>query len=191
MSNDEKLQKVLDMAEIGNYLLHSSFLMIPLLKELKVRSVDDPHVVLFADGDYLCEQLINDGFIEEKDVDLHIDRVIDNAKSFMKDIRCKELDKNFLFHKELKTSLFHFKIYVQDIVFDDDGYKIIRQFNAYFYEPRMKDFYQFSLSSGPYDYSTTTIQVGEINLISDEITKKLDHQMDLLLNYIKYQKEEG
>lgn len=190
MNNDEKVDKVLNIANVGNYKLHASFLMIPLLKGLEVREIDDPQVVLFADNENLCEQLINDGFILEKDVDDRIQLVIEKTKAFMRDIHCKELEKNFLFHKKIDTSLFHFQVYVQDIVFNDDGLKIIRQFNAYFYEPKMKDFYQFSLSGGPYDYSTTTIRVGEIDLVDDEITKKLGHQMDLLLNNLKYQKEE-
>lgn len=188
MDNDKKLDQVLRIAEVGNYKLHADNLMIPVLKGLEIRNVDNaPEVLLFADSDTLCEQLISDGHVEKDEVKDRLKAIIETTKSFMNDIGCIDVDNSFIYLKDFATEDFEFKEYVQDIIFEEDSVKrIIRQINAYFYEPVMEDYYQFSLSTGPYEFDHSNIAVGEVDFEHDEITTKLDVKMDILLQNIRY-----
>ena len=188
MDNDKKLDQVLRIAEVGNYKLHAENLMIPVLKGLEIRNVDNaPEVLLFADSDTLCEQLISDGHVEKDEVKDRLKAIIETTKSFMNDIGCIDVDNSFIYLKDFATEDFEFKEYVQDIIFEEDSVKrIIRQINAYFYEPVMEDYYQFSLSTGPYEFDHSNIVVGEVDFEHDEITTKLDVKMDILLQNIRY-----
>ena len=190
MKKEDKIDLVVEMAEISNYQLHGDLLMIPVLKGLEIREIPDNQVILFADKDNLCEQLISDGHVEEEDIEGRIENIIDSTKEYMKEVGCRELKNNFLFSKEYKTDNFQFKVYVEDIVFEDQEEMIIRQMNAYFYEKEMEDMYQLSLSSGPYLLKDTSIKIGTIDLENDLITKELDKKLTLIMKNLKYNKKE-
>ena len=64
--------------------------------------------------------------------------------------------------------------------------KIIRSFNAYFVEPKMKDFYQFGISAWPFTMPTEKLKMGEINLSDDQVTITLESMLIKLLNELKY-----
>lgn len=72
------------------------------------------------------------------------------------------------------------------IIPTNEGKKIIRTINAFFVEPKMHDFYQFSLSIGPYDMSTETLKPGVFDLENDKITLTLSNYMKELLDNLKY-----
>jgi len=68
--------------------------------------------------------------------------------------------------------------------------KVIRSINAFFIEPRNKNFYQVVMSVGPYKYPTSSLKVGEIDLENDAITKNIMILFEELLANIKYTDEE-
>lgn len=187
MKEEEKIDKVLRIAEIGNYTEHSNNLLIPILKGLEIREIDEAQVILFADYGHITEQLITDGYVEKDEISDRLKKIIEESKSFMKDIGCINVEDSFLFHKDYENDYFKFKVYVQDIIYEEENKKsIIRQMNAYFYEPVGSDYYQFSLSTGPFDLEHTNIIVGVIDLEHDIETKKLDERMNSLLDNLKY-----
>ena len=189
MKKEEKEALATAIAKDANYQEHSVQLMIPLLRGLNVKEVDgSPQVIMFAEGEGYCEQLVSDGYIDSDKYESSIEETIKSAKDFMKDIECFDVDSSFIYYKDYNNGIFSFKIYVQDVIFEDEGKKIIRQMNAYFYEPNMSDFYQFSLSTGPYDFDNSKIKTGVIDLENNPITKELEKKMMNLLSCLKYQK---
>ena len=64
--------------------------------------------------------------------------------------------------------------------------KLIRQFNAFFYEPKFNDFYQLSLSAGPFIMPTQIIKIGEVDLENDRLTASLNNMFNVILENLKY-----
>ena len=92
----------------------------------------------------------------------------------MAEMGCENVDNSFIFYKDYNNGVFDFKIYVCDVITQINGEKkIIRQFNAYFVEPKMLDFYQLSLGAGWFDIPTEILKVGEVDLKNDNVTKNL------------------
>jgi hypothetical protein len=68
----------------------------------------------------------------------------------------------------------------------ESGKAVLRSLNAYFVEPKMHDFYQLSVTMGPFNLPTEFLKVGQIDLENDKITKTLDTIMIGLLDNLKY-----
>ena len=110
--------------------------------------------------------------------------VIAKSKSFLKE---QGIESNYMFHKDYKNNHFNYKVYVCDMTLEaNNEKKIIRQFNAYFIEPRFHDFYQLSLSIGPIILPTKKFKPGIIDLKEDMITRMVDGAMTALMNNLKY-----
>ncbi len=184
---DDLIQSTLDMARIMNYKEHAQSLNIPVLNDFNIEDVKNPQTILLATGHGFIEQLTSDGFINDGEFEKRIDLVISNTKQFMKDNGCENVDDNFIFYKNYNNGIFDFKLYVCDMIFKEESkMKVIRQFIAYFVENKMHDFYQLSLSTGPFIIPTEILKIGTIDLQNDEITKSLDNMMKVLLDNLKY-----
>ena len=72
------------------------------------------------------------------------------------------------------------------IIPTSEGNKISRSINAYFVEPKMHDFYQFSLSTEPLLMPTKELKPGVIDLENDKLTLALNNLMKDLLDNLKY-----
>ena len=126
---------------------------------------------------------MSDGHIENDDFEKRIDLVINNTKNFMKSNNCENVENSFKFYKEYTNGIFNFKIYVCDLIIQG---KVLRQFISYFVEPKLQDFYQLTVSVGPFDFPTNQIKIDQIDLNNDSTTKSLDILNTLLLNNLKY-----
>ncbi len=177
----------IDLAKKMNFKLHAEQLDIPVINGLQVMDDGDPQTVLLASSQRFVEQLTSDGSIKKDEFLQRIDSVIENTKKYMAEMGCENVDNSFIFYKDYNNGVFDFKIYVCDVITQINGEKkIIRQFNAYFVEPKMLDFYQLSLSSGPFSYPSDQVKVGVIDLDNDLITSTLNNMMKHVLDNLKY-----
>lgn len=187
MNNDNQINSMADAARMMNYKLHAEQLNIPLVNGFQVGNNDNPQTILLASGNGFIEQLTSDGFIQDGDFENRINLVIDNTKQFLKKNSCENVDNSFIYYKDYSNGVFNFKLYVQDIIISvQNEKKVIRTLNAYFVEPKMHDFYQMSLSVGPFTMPTEQLKIGTIDLQNDQITISLDNLMKNILDNLKY-----
>ena len=173
-----------DIARIMNYRLHAEKLNIPILNGFQVQNDQNPQTILLASKDGFMEQLVSDGYIADGEFEQRIDLVIKNTIEGMKN---SGMDVNFIYYKDYNNNTFNFKLYVQDMIINmPSEQKVIRSFNAFFVEPRMHDFYQLSISVGPFDMPTNQLKLGTIDLSQDQITILLDNLMKTLLDNLTY-----
>lgn len=176
-----------NMARMMNYQMHAEQLFIPVLSDFEVKNDNNPQTIVLASGHGFTEQLVSDGHIEDGEFEKRIELVINNTKDFMRNNGLENVDNSFLYYKDYNNGVFDFKLYIQDLIIPvQNEKKVIRQFNAYFVEPRMHDFYQLSLSAGPFTMPTETLKVGVIDLENDQITKSLDNLTKTLMDNLKY-----
>lgn len=123
--------------------------------------------------DYIDSISIEKGNIEKSKYDY---------KSHTKQLSIPILN-GFKFYKDYTNGIFNFKIYVCDLIIQG---KVLRQFISYFVEPKLQDFYQLTVSVGPFDFPTNQIKIDQIDLNNDSTTKSLDILNTLLLNNLKY-----
>lgn len=166
-----------------DYKSHAKQLSIPILNGFKLENNLDKQTILFAQGNGYIEQLVSDGHIENNDFEKRIDLVINNTKNFMKANNCENVENSFKFYKDYTNGIFNFKIYICDLIIQG---KVLRQFISYFVEPKLQDFYQLTVSVGPFDFPTNQIKIDQIDLNNDPTTKSLDILNTLLLNNLKY-----
>lgn len=185
---NKDVQQVSDnVARMMNYRMHAKQLFIPVLKEFKVQNDNNPHTILLASGNGFVEQLTSDGYIKDGEFEKRIELVINNTKQFMKNNGCENVDNSFIYYKDYNNGVFNFKLYVEDMIMNTGNQKkVIRNFIAYFVEPKMHDFYQLTLGAGPFTMPTEQLKTGIIDLKQDRITSLLDKLMQTLLNNLKY-----
>lgn len=185
--NDNSQQMAMDAARMMNYRMHAEQLFVPVLKDFETKNDANPQVVLLAEGHGFVEQLTSDGHIDDGQFEQRIDLVINNTKQFMKKNGCEDVDKSFIYYKDYNNGIFSFKMYVCDMIIPVNGErKVIRQFIAYFVEPKMHDFYQLSLSAGPFTMPTEQLKLGVVDLQNDQVTLALDNLMKALMDNLRY-----
>lgn len=170
------------IARTMNYELHAEQFDIPMFNFMTREKNDNPQIIFIATGNNFIEQLVSDGPIKDGEFESRIDLVISNVKKASVNI-----ETNFYHYRDYSNGIFNYKLYFQDMIIPtNEGKKIIRTINAFFVEPKMHDFYQFSLSVGPYDMSTETLKPGVFDLENDKITLTLSNYMKELLDNLKY-----
>lgn len=186
-TNSQQVNVANDMARMMNYRLHAEQLFVPILNDFQVEIDNNPQTILLASGHGFTEQLTSDGYINDGEFKQRIELVINNTKQFMKNSGCENVDNSFIYHKNYNNGVFEFELYVCDMIIPVGmEKKIIRQFNAYFVEPKMHDFYQLSLSAGPFTMPTEMLRAGTIDLNNDNVTISLDNLMKTLMDNLKY-----
>lgn len=189
MNNENGPENVaVDMARFMNYGSHAEQLAIPLLNNFNVIKSENPQVVFVSSAEAFVYQVVSDGPLRsEETFDDRVNLVVRNTKEYMKQQNMDDVDKSFFFYKDYKNDTFGFKVYVQDLILTmDNQKKVVRQLNAYFVEPRFNDFYQVTVSAGPFSMPTQMLKLGTVDLENDQITKILDTMMDNVLNNLKY-----
>ncbi len=185
--NSNQTNVAMDMARMMNCRLHAEQLFVPVLNEFRIENDNNPQTILLASGHGYIEQLTSDGHIEDGQFEQRIDLVIKNTKDFMRNNNCENVDNSFIYYKDYNNGIFNFKLYFQDMVIPaQNEKKVIRNLLAYFVEPRMHDFYQFSLGAGPFTMPTELLKIGTVDLQSDQVTMALDKLMKDLLDNLKY-----
>ncbi len=189
----KKIEKAIELAKRLNTIENINKLNIPILDGFEVIDTPPNNKILFvAKKDNMIEQLLTDGaLIDDEKIDERIDKIL---LEITKEIEGKPLYKKGValkFLKQYHNGEFVFHIYVQDILTGTpSNKKLTRQLNAYFVEPRGKEFCQLSLAAGLYQVGDRYKVLGDIkNLNDDELVKALEVGMDLILNNIKYKEK--
>lgn len=175
-----------DMARMLNYRTHAEQLFIPVLDGFQIIADENPQTVLHAEGHGFTEQLTSDGSLETDTFESRIDLTINATKQYLKANGCEKAEESFIYYKDYNNGTFTFKIYVCDIIIPREQKQVIRQFCAYFVEPKMNDFYQLSLSAGPFNMPTEQLKPGIIDLENDLVTQSLDNVLKVILDNLKY-----
>lgn len=185
--NQNQVNVAMDMAQMMNYKMHAQQLYVPILNDFQIENDNNPQTILLASGHGFIEQLTSDGHINDGEFEQRIDLVITNTKQFMKNNGCENVDNSFIYYKDYNNGIFDFKLYVQDMIIPvQNEKKVIRNFLAFFVEPKMHDFYQLSLGAGPFTMPTEQLKTGTIDLQNDQVTISLDNLMKTLLDNLKY-----
>ena len=184
--NNDLQQATLDMAKMMNYKLHAEQLFVPVIEEFKLFKNNNPEVILEARSDNLLERLVSDGYIKDGDFENRIDLANDKMKKYLAENGCENIENCLKYYKDYFNGIFNFKIYVCDIIFGNNTKRILRQFIAYFVEPKMHDFYQLILSTAPFIMPTDKLIPGVIDLENDKTTNNLDYLLKFLMDNLKY-----
>lgn len=183
-TNSEELKNV-DVSI--DYRAHAEQLHVPIIEGFKVQSDDNPQTILLASGYGYVEQLASDGHVEDGEFEERIKKVIGETKEIMINNGATNVDHSFAYYNDYTNGVFNFKIYVCDMIVPEDNEQVIvRQLNAYFVEPKMKDFYQLSISAGPFTMPTKYLKPGVIDLQNDKITQTLDKFIKVLMDNLTY-----
>lgn len=179
--NDDLMVKANQIAIQMNYKLHAAQFDIPMFNFMKKTDSPYTQVVFVAEGGGYIEQLVSDGHINDGEFEQRVDLVISNTK------KVPGVQIDFFNYKDYSNGIFNFKLYFQDMIIPtSEGNKISRSINAYFVEPKMHDFYQFSLSTEPLLMPTKELKPGVIDLENDKLTLALNNLMKDLLDNLKY-----
>lgn len=175
------------MSDNYEYKKHAEVLNIPLFDGFKrVDAENEQSIFVSSNNHGIMYQVVSDGKMNEKEkINVRINMLIERTLRYMKSQGFKAGDDTFFYYKDFDSDDFGFKIYIQDIIMPESN-KVIRSFNAFFIESEYRDFYQVTMSVGPYDYPPKILKIGEANLEEDEITKNVMTFFEELLKNIKY-----
>lgn len=183
----EEKQTTSSTENLINYKLHAEQLDIPILEGFQIEEIDNPRTILFAIGKEYIEQITSDGFVGKGEFEERINYIIDCTKVFMRDNKCENVDDSFTFYEDYNNGIFDFKLYFQDMIIPlVNEIRIVRSLNAFFIEPKMKDFYQVTLSASPIVLSTN--EPKKIDSEYDKVSSNLDILMKKILSNLKYKK---
>lgn len=183
------------MATMMNFGLHARQLDIPLLKNFKIEEVNEPQIVFVATDGMYTEQLVSDGSMKPNETfEQRINLVVKNTTEFMSKYSPANNPANsenkLFYYKDYSNGVFNYKIYVLDVIIEvNNTTKVIRQFNAYFIEPKFNDFYQLTISAPALSMPTEVLKLGVVDLDTDEITQCLNNLLTLAMDNLKYKNE--
>ena len=185
------------MATMMNFGLHARQLDIPLLKNFKIEEVNEPQIVFSATDGMYIEQLVSDGSMKPNETfEQRINLVVKNTTEFMSKYSPANNPANsenkLFYYKDYSNGVFNYKIYVLDGIIEvNNTTKVIRQFNAYFVEPKFNDFYQLTISAPALSMPTEVLKLGVVDLDTDEITQCLNDLLTLAMDNLKYKNEQS
>ena len=183
-----KTKDIIEAANKTNSLINVMDLTIPVLDgfvEQQNIKLNSKHIFV-ATKDGALEQFLTDGeLLDDEDFEGRVEKVLNGIR---REVRNNPLYANngryVDFYKFHKNTLFNFKIYVQDILIDKEHF--VRQMNAYFLEPKSKEFCQLSLSIGQYLKSEYKL-LREIDDYSEDVLiKNLEEAMTIIMDNIVY-----
>ena len=188
----ETIAKVKQTAEMSNYKSHAEQLDIPVINGFDIEQGDSrfPSVVFTATyrGSLFTEQLVSDGPLNQNETfEQRINLVVKNGIEAVKQFSVDNNDKSMFYYQDYSNSIFNYKIYVGDTVFDTKvGKKVSRSLNAFFVDPKFNDFYQFSISSPMMVMPVNSLKLGVVDLETDEMTIKLYEMLRFMMDNLKY-----
>lgn len=155
-------------------------ILVPILDGFTLIPNNSLGIFAAISKDKYMEQFLCDGILQDNEnFEDHLNKVIVDVKSSMRDAGFEDVDNNVKFLKTFNNGLFEFKIYTQDLV---KGEKILRQYNAYFLDPESKAFYQISLTTCPYS-------INDKFIVETSITSNMDKTMKDLMKKVRYRKK--
>lgn len=181
----DNIDMIEDIVRKANLKMHAKVLEIPVVSGFEVIKIDNPQTIFFAvDGRGFTQQMTSDGTLAlGETLESRAALVIKNVVDFMKENGDEEADKHFFHIKDYENGVFKFKIYIQDIAMQGQA---IRMITAFFREPRFNDFYQMSISVGPFDCPVKSYSMGKFDEEKEPISKLLLDMMMSVLSELKY-----
>lgn len=159
-------------------------LNIPVINGFEILKTDNTQTIFLAvDGQGFTQQLTGDSLLENETFETKINLVRDNVISFMRQNGDNDAENHYVYIKDYNNGVFNFKVYLQDLLFQG---KAIRMLTAFFYEPRKNDFYQMSISVGPFPYPTTSFTIGKFDESKEPISSLLSSMMEAVLKELRY-----
>lgn len=183
------IDSAIEMATMMNFGLHAQQLDIPLLNNFKIKKTSEPQIVLSATDGIFIEQLVSDGPMKQNETfEQRINSVVKNTTEFMNNYSPANNKSKLFYYKDYSNGVFNYKIYVLDgiIKVDDTTNEVIRQFNAYFVEPKFNDFYQLTISSPALSMPTEILKLGVVDLDTDEMTQYINNLLTIAMDNLKY-----
>lgn len=186
------IEQIINLADKANRTLLEQDLIIPILDKFEIvtQNNENDKKNFVAKYDNNLEQFLTDGILELNETfDEHIKEVNSSIKESLIENELYK-DRNYLvYYKTYQTSEFSFKIYLQDILMEDNAsLKFIRQLTAYFINKQTNEFCQLSLASGPYKENEQHKLLDNIqDFDDDEIIKSLDKSLTLIMDNIHYE----
>lgn len=105
----------------------------------------------------------------------------------MKNYSPANTENKLFYYKDYSNGVFNYKIYVLDGIIEvNNTTKVIRQFNAYFVEPKFNDFYQLTISAPAIPMPTEVLKLGIVDLDTDEITQSVNNLLTMAMDNLKY-----
>lgn len=181
-------KRIIEAATRANSIINVQDLSIPVLDDFVIQQniKVDSKFIFVATKDGAIEQFLTDGqLIDDEDFEDRIEKVLNGIRREVRNNPLYKGNGRYIdFYKFHKTKLFNFKIYVQDILIDKDHF--VRQMNAYFIEPKSKEFCQLSLAIGQYLKSEYKLlrEIDDYN--NDILIKTLEEAMILIMDNIVY-----
>lgn len=183
--DNELLEKVKEIAKTANIKMHAQSLNIPVIDGFEVMKTDNVKTIFLAiDGNGFTQQMTGDGALNPGEtLEDRVDFVMNDVAQFMKLNGDEEAGNRCFFVKDYDNGVFKFKLYVQDLILQGN---LLRMLSAFFVEPKFNDFYQMSISVGPFPYPTTSFTVGSFNPDTEPISNLLISMMEAVLQELKY-----
>ena len=179
---------IIEAATKTNSLVNIQDLTIPVLDDFVVQQnvKMDSKFIFVATKNGAVEQFLTDGqLIDDEDFEERVEKVLNGIRREVRNNPLYEGNGRYIdFYKFHKTDLFNFKIYIQDILIDKEHF--IRQMNAYFVEPKSKEFCQLSLAIGQYLKSEYKLLREIDDLNKDVLIKNLEKAMMIIMDNIVY-----
>lgn len=186
-------EKAIKLAERLNTMENISHLNIPILDGFEIIDNDLNNKIIFvAKKDNIIEQFLTDGMlIDDETTDERIDKVISEITKHIDNKPLYKKETIMKYYKNYSNKDIDYQIYVQDILKGTpSNRKLIRQLNAYFVEPKGKEFCQMSLATGLYPVGERYKLLKDIeDLSNDELTKSLEVGLELILSNISYKEK--
>ena len=187
-NSDDLVEIAKRAASLGNIFLHSQQLEIPILAgfDKDINDGNNPHLLLsYTNNNGLIESFTGDGALDkDESFEDRIKLVNSSTVGFCQTLSNKNVEENLYFLKDYQA-IFDYKVYVHDVIME--GNKYIKTLYAYFVEPKWNDFYQISLSAGPFDYDPNTKEFGKLDE-NDEDYKILIDKFDYIMDNLNYKK---
>ena len=146
----------------------------------------DSKFIFVATKDGAIEQFLTDGqLIDDEEFEERVEKVLNGIRREVRNNPLYAGNGRYIdFYKFHKTPLFDFKIYVQDILIDKEHF--VRQMNAYFIEPKSKEFCQLSLAIGQYLKREYKLLRETDDLSKDILNQTLEKAMIIIMDNIVY-----
>ena len=185
--------EMIKMTTIMNFGLHARQLDIPLLNNFKIEESNEPQIVFAATDGMFIEQLVSDGPMKPNETfEQRINLVVKNTTEFMNKYSPANNESKLFYYKDYSNGVFNYKIYVLDGIIEvNNTTKVIRQFNAYFIEPKFNDFYQLTISAPALTMPTEVLKLGVVDLETDEITQSINNLLTMAMDNLKYKNVES
>ncbi len=188
---NNKIDLVIDIANKANQYMNANNLVIPILDNFTIvdKKENENETYFVALYNNYLEQFYKNNPLEESEtIDDRINSIYQSIKDNIANNELYDDNKIMVYYKDYNNKEFNFKLYVQDVLSGTkDDIKLFRQLNGYFINPLTNDFYQLSISSGPYDTKRYKLLKDINELDKDELVMILEKALNVVMDNIHFE----